>query len=878
MAQVEDLKIILKVQDAGGTQVVEKLKNQLAGLQRSANQASKSGIDEVARGIRAFDASGKKNIETLRNQISAMKALREQAAIGSTQFKRLSADVDKYSAALAKAEGQKRGGGFAGRATKTVGAIAGAGVFGGAEGALGAGIGAFFGPGGAVVGGAIGAQVGGMRQALGATAEYEAGLKKLRVALFGVTTSSEEYHEALSFIRDSTEQYAIPQEVLTRQFTKLQASVQGAGGNLEDTKVAFNGIVAAVRATGGSLADVDAALTATAQVFSKGKVSAEELRQQIGERLPGAFTIFAQSMGKTPAELDKALEQGQVSLEDFQKFAESLFERYGETAQEIAKGPESAGDRLKVALEEMNESVGRLLGPVGVAFQETFIEIVKWIDIAAKRLNIFFGIGVEGLGERVKDLAIKLTDAKTELAGIPVPQGTMGMRDEDGNLIFTTRYSLVEDRIKKLDAQLLRARDQLEMAIEEQESFDIAQATAGTGLAYGGTQDSPKPKPRLGRGPSGPKDISDLQREAQVAAILASERQKDFEVRKKALVLQRQAAIKAAEELEPNKKIVAIARANRDFRVEMLKLTDDMRKADDERLRKAQEIAKAEQAAAAARFGLRKSLGLTTRSEEVAEAQRIYKEQHGKFATDQDLDLIRQQLDPTVIESLQSAIRGTSKELDKLIGSANQIVSGANAIGTAFANSFKSAIDGSVTAKEALAGFFRDVGKYFLDMAAQIIQKMITMAILNQLTGLLPGGGGGGGASGGGDIFADIASRGGLRMKNGGVFGKNGIVPFAKGGIVSKPTLFQYANGGTGRFGLMGEAGPEAIMPLRRTSSGRLGVEASGRAGVTVGTINIKVENSGDQLSPAAQKQIAGQVQGIVISTLANERRSGGML
>lgn len=146
MAQVEDLKIILKVQDAGGTQVVEKLKNQLAGLQRSANQASKSGIDEVARGVKAFDASGKKNIETLRSQVSAMKALREQAVIGSTQFKNLSADVDKYSAALAKAEGQKKKGGFAGRATKTVGAIAGAGVFGGIEGALGAGIGAFLAP------------------------------------------------------------------------------------------------------------------------------------------------------------------------------------------------------------------------------------------------------------------------------------------------------------------------------------------------------------------------------------------------------------------------------------------------------------------------------------------------------------------------------------------------------------------------------------------------------------------------------------------------------------------------------------------------------------------------------------------------------------
>ena len=51
---------------------------------------------------------------------------------------------------------------------------------------------------------------------------------------------------------------------------------------------------------------------------------------------------------------------------------------------------------------------------------------------------------------------------------------------------------------------------------------------------------------------------------------------------------------------------------------------------------------------------------------------------------------------------------------------------------------------------------------------------------------------------------------------NGMAFGKNKIVPYAKGGIVSQPTLFKYAGGGAGRFGLMSEAGPEAIMPLRR--------------------------------------------------------------
>ena len=61
----------------------------------------------------------------------------------------------------------------------------------------------------------------------------------------------------------------------------------------------------------------------------------------------------------------------------------------------------------------------------------------------------------------------------------------------------------------------------------------------------------------------------------------------------------------------------------------------------------------------------------------------------------------------------------------------------------------------------------------------------------------------------------------------GNAFAGSGVVPFAKGGIVSKPTVFQYADGASGSFGLMGEAGAEAIMPLKRGPSGRLGVEVA---------------------------------------------------
>ena len=140
-----------------------------------------------------------------------------------------------------------------------------------------------------------------------------------------VINDFDRYTKSQEFLLEKSRELAIPQDVIIRQFTQLTASVKGAGKTTADAEKVFLSIASGIRGTGGSLEDMKSAMTAVSQVFSKGKVSAEELRQQLGERLPGAFTIFAESMDKTPAELDKALEQGKVTLEDFMTFSDTLF-------------------------------------------------------------------------------------------------------------------------------------------------------------------------------------------------------------------------------------------------------------------------------------------------------------------------------------------------------------------------------------------------------------------------------------------------------------------------------------------------------------------------------------------------------------------------
>jgi hypothetical protein len=88
-----------------------------------------------------------------------------------------------------------------------------------------------------------------------------------------------------------------------------------------------------------------------------------------------------------------------------------------------------------------------------------------------------------------------------------------------------------------------------------------------------------------------------------------------------------------------------------------------------------------------------------------------------------------------------------------------------------------------------------------------------------------------------GDFFGDLFGK--IANADGNAFRGGRVVPFADGGVVTRPTVFPMANG----LGLMGEAGAEAVMPLARDSRGRLGVRASGAGGTGEPGVTVNVEN-----------------------------------
>ena len=134
------------------------------------------------------------------------------------------------------------------------------------------------------------------------------------------------------------------------------------------------------------------------------------------------------------------------------------------------------------------------------------------------------------------------------------------------------------------------------------------------------------------------------------------------------------------------------------------------------------------------------------------------------------------------------------------------------------------------------------------DMARIAIQQMITKPFTNFLDGLF--------GNANGNAFVD---------------GK--VEKYAYGGVVKKPTLFPMANG----IGLMGEAGAEAILPLRRGSNGKLGVQSTGGG---FGNIVVNVDASGSSVEGSQEggRELGRVIAVAIQSELVKQKRPGGLL
>jgi hypothetical protein len=238
-------------------------------------------------------------------------------------------------------------------------------------------------------------------------------------------------------------------------------------------------------------------------------------------------------------------------------------------------------------------------------------------------------------------------------------------------------------------------------------------------------------------------------------------------------------------------------------------------------------------------------IGLT---EEQAKRQELLyqtEDKLGEFREKYGNDFVNNIVNQTMALDEQQKVLDKAKEQQKEIG---------DLISSSMEGAFMSIVDGTKSVKDA-----------FKSMAASVISELYRILVIKKIVGGITGflGFADGGVFSGGSVVPSA--------KGNAFYGGN-VVPFANGGVVSSPMTFPMTGGKTG---LMGEAGPEAIMPLKRGKGGKLGVVAENNGNVVIHQ-SFNFSANGDESVKKIIAQAAPQIAQMTKTSIINDRRRGG--
>lgn len=246
----------------------------------------------------------------------------------------------------------------------------------------------------------------------------------------------------LDYLARQASRLGISFDVLSRQYSKFTVAASAANFESEATRKIFLSVAEAGRVNKLSLEEMSGIFLALEQMISKGKVTSEELRRQLGDRLPGAFNIMADALGVTTAELDAMMKAGEVFSDQttILKFADQLDKRFGSQLSEALKSTttelgkfqnELFQAQLRVArggfieaftegMRELNEffrsreghqfflSLGATLGK----FVSVLAQVPKYFDLIGDAIKLLIALRV---GRWVASLATGFATLRTRL-------------------------------------------------------------------------------------------------------------------------------------------------------------------------------------------------------------------------------------------------------------------------------------------------------------------------------------------------------------------------------------------------------------------------------------------------------------------------------
>ncbi|MGH8064537.1 MAG: tape measure protein [Candidatus Entotheonellia bacterium] len=202
----------------------------------------------------------------------------------------------------------------------------------------------------------LAAAVGGVSLARLGKSILEAGLAAQRTSnqLLAATGSSQAAAREWRFLEREADRLGLNLDTAAANFGKLAAAAGPTRLGLQGARDLFTAVAEASTVMGLSAEETGGALTALQQIISKGTVAAEELRGQLGERIPGAFQIAAQGMGLTTAQLSKMLEHGLIPMEVFlPKFAAALRQTFAEALPSATRSAQAEINRFGNAWQQV---------------------------------------------------------------------------------------------------------------------------------------------------------------------------------------------------------------------------------------------------------------------------------------------------------------------------------------------------------------------------------------------------------------------------------------------------------------------------------------------------------------------------------------------
>ena len=220
--------------------------------------------------------------------------------------------------------------------------------------------------------------------------------------------SAENFAKNQQFLNDLIQKYGLGLASTTEAYKSFFNASTLAGQSQAETNRQFEAVTKAGTVLKLTTDQMQGAFLALGQMMSKGSVQAEELRGQLGERIPGAFSIMAKALGVNERQLNKMLEQGQVLSKDaLPKFAAELEKTFGKDAENNLNGLVNAQNRFNSAIDGLVLAIGTRLEPMLKGTYELAAGIANELKRLYDPLTASFEKGAQA-GKKASEEALKI--------------------------------------------------------------------------------------------------------------------------------------------------------------------------------------------------------------------------------------------------------------------------------------------------------------------------------------------------------------------------------------------------------------------------------------------------------------------------------------